>query len=80
MHCLYLICLRTYARKNYAPLGYIKFWGGEVLPIMAYRGRLRPKGGYLYQAQVYEKVGIFLVEVYERVGKSVIFNWVYERA
>ena len=49
---------------------------------MSYRGRLRPKGGggCLYQAQVYERVGIFLVEVYERVGESVIFNWVCERA
>ena len=24
--------------------------GGGVLPIMAYRGRLRPKEGYLFQA------------------------------
>ena len=47
---------------------------------MAYTGRLHRKGGYLYQAQVYESVGIFLIEVYEKVGKSVIFNWVYERA
>ena len=43
-----------------------------VLPIMAYTGRLRPKGvpfsGFRY---------ILLVEVYERVGKSVI--WVCER-
>ena len=54
--------------------------GGGVLPIMAYTGRLHRKGGYLYQAQVYESVGIFLIEVYEKVGKSVIFNWVYERA
>ena len=34
---------------------------GEVLPIMAYTGRLRPKG-----------VGILRAEVYERVGRSVI--------
>ena len=41
--------------------------GGErELPIMAYTGRHRPK-----------VVGILLVEVYERVGKSVI--WVCER-
>ena len=41
--------------------------GGGVPPITAYTGRLRPKG-----------VGILLVEVYERVGKSVI--WVCKRA
>ena len=38
-----------------------------MLLVMAYSGRLRPKG-----------VGILLVEVYERVEKSVI--WVRQRA
>ena len=38
-----------------------------MLLVMAYSGRLRPKG-----------VGILLVEVYKRVEKSVI--WVRERA
>ena len=47
--------------------------GGGVLPLMAFTGRLRQKG-YLIQASV----GILLIEVYERVGKSVI--WVCERA
>ena len=41
---------------------------------MAYTGRLRPKG----RLQIYERVGILPVEVYERVRKSVI--WVCERA
>ena len=44
--------------------------GREVLLIMAYKGRLR--------LQVYERVGISIVEVYKRVGKS--FIWVCERA
>ena len=35
---------------------------------MAYKERLRPK----WVLQVYKRVGILLVEVYERVGKSVI--------
>ena len=43
--------------------------GEEVLPIMAYKRRLR--------LQVFERVGILIVEVYKRVGKSVI--WVCER-
>ena len=47
-------------------------WGGGVLPIMAYTGRLRPKGVPLFRLQVYERVAILLIEVYERVGKSVI--------
>ena len=38
-----------------------RVWVRGVLPIMAYTGRLRPKG-----------VGITLVEVRERGGKSVI--------
>ena len=42
-------------------------WGEGVLVMMAYVGRLRPKG-----------VGILLIEVYKRGGKSVI--WVFERA
>ena len=46
--------------------------GGEVLPIMAYTGRLRPKGvpfsGFGYTCIImYERVGILLVEVYESV-------------
>ena len=33
--------------------------------------RLRPKGGTFFKSQVYERVGVSLVEVYKRVGKSV---------
>ena len=44
--------------------------------MMAYTGRRRPKG-YLFKLQVYERVGILLVEVYKRVGKFV--TWVCER-
>jgi len=50
--------------------------GRGVLPIMAYTGRVRPKGvsfsGFRYMK------GILLVEVYKRVGKSVIS--VYKKA
>ena len=38
---------------------------GRVLPKMAYTGR-----GTFWRLQVYRKVGISQVEVYERVGKS----------
>ena len=41
--------------------------GGEGLPKMA----------YFFRLLVYERVGILLVEVFQSVGKSVI--WVYER-
>ena len=44
---------------------------GGVLPIMAYTGRLRPKG-VPFQASGIKKAGISQVEVYKRVGKSVI--------
>ena len=37
-----------------------------------------PERGIFFRLQVYERVGISLVEVYKRVGKSVI--WVCERA
>ena len=38
-----------------------------VLPIMA-----PPERGTFFRFQLYERVGILLVVVYERVGKSVI--------
>ena len=52
--------------------------GGGVLPMMAYTGRLRPKGIPFFRLQVYERVGISLVVVCKGVGKSVI--WVCKRA
>ena len=52
--------------------------GGGGLPMMAYSGRLRPKRDIFFSLQVYEKEGILLVEVYKRLGKSVI--WVCKRA
>ena len=42
----------------------------EVLPIMVYKGRLRPKQGTFFRFQVYKRVGISQIEVYERVYKS----------
>ena len=53
----------------------MKFPG--VLPIMAFTGRFRPKGGTLFELQVYERVGILLIEIYERVGKSVVISIVF---
>ena len=44
----------------------------------AYTGKLRPKGVPFSGFRYYERVGISLVEVCIRVGKSVI--WVCERA
>lgn len=46
-------------------------WGGVVLPIRAYTGRLQPKGGTFLRLQVYKRVAIPYIEVYTRVGKSV---------
>ena len=44
-----------------------------VLPIMAYTGELRPncERGIFSRLQVYERVGISILEVHERVEKSV---------
>ena len=52
--------------------------GGGVLPMMAYSGRLRPKGVSFSVFRCMKGVGISLVEVYKRLGKSVI--WVCKRA
>ena len=40
--------------------------------MMAYTGW--PESGTFFRLQVYKGVGILLVEVYERVGKSVIWG------
>ena len=41
-------------------------------------GEAPPERGIFFRLQVYERVGILLVEVYKRVEKTVI--WVCERA
>ena len=50
---------------------------GVTISIMAYMGRLRPKGVPFSKLQVLASVGISLVKVYENVGKSVLLvcNW-----
>ena len=53
--------------------GYSLSW-----PIPLYYGEAPPERGIFFRRQVYKRVGILLVEVYKRLGKSVI--WVCERA
>ena len=62
------LCLfaQVYICDIWVPATQLPEGGGGVLPIMAYTGRLRPKGTF-FRRQVYERVGILLVEVYERV-------------
>ena len=52
--------------------------GGGVTPYNGLYGEAPPKRGTFSRLQVYERKDILLVEVYERVGNSVI--WVCERA
>ena len=52
--------------------------GGEGTPYDGLYGEASPKRGTFFRLHGYEKVGISLVEVYKRVGKSVI--WVCKRA
>ena len=46
---------------------------GGVLPKMANHREAPPEMGTFFERQVYERVGILLIEGYERVGKSVIW-------
>ena len=46
--------------------------GGAVTPHNGLLGETPPKRGTFLRLQVYERVSISLVEVYERVVKSVI--------
>ena len=55
----------------------IRSWGGVVVdsggtPYAGLYGEAPLKRGIYFRLQVYERVWILLVEVYERVGKSVI--------
>ena len=68
----------TYLYITYICLGNTPPPGGEELPIMAYTGRLRQEGVSFTDFVYMKGVGISLVEVYKRVGKSVI--WVCEGA
>ena len=45
--------------------------GGKT-PYNGLHGEAPPERGIFFGLWVYERLGIFLVEVYERVGKSVI--------
>ena len=47
-------------------------------PFNGLYGEAPPERGTFFRLQVYERVGILLVEVYERAGKSVI--WLCEGA
>ena len=60
-------CLRFLAREG----------GGGTAYDCLYR-EAPPERGIFFRLQVYEREGILLVELYRRVGKSVI--WVCERA
>ena len=46
--------------------------GGGSTPYNGLYGEAPPERGTFFTLQVYEMVGISRVEVYERVGKSVI--------
>ena len=52
--------------------------GGTGTPHNGLYGEAPPEKGTFFRLQEYKRVEILLVEVYERVGKSVI--WVCERA
>ena len=52
--------------------------GGGGIPYDGLYGEAPPERGIFFRLQVYERVEILLVEVYKRVGKSVI--WLCERA
>ena len=54
--------------------------GGRYSLRMAYTlyGEAPPERGIFLRLQVYQRVGISLIEVHKKVGKSVI--WVCERA
>ena len=59
-------------RKSFSPDFQTRGGGGGGSPYNGLYGKAPPERGTLFTLQVYERVGIPRVEVYERVGKSVI--------
>ena len=51
--------------------------GGARTPYDGLYGKALPERGIFFKLHEYERVGILIVEVYKKVGKSVI--WVCER-
>ena len=50
--------------------------GGRLLSLTAYTRRLalRPKGVFFFRLKVYERGGILIFKVYERLDKAVIWS------
>ena len=59
-------------------VGYRPGGGGGGIPYNGLYGEAPPERGTFFMLQVYERVGISQVEVYERGGKFVIY--VFKRA
>ena len=66
-----------YKERETGRLKYLGVGGGGT-PHNGLYGEAPPEKGTFFRLQEYKRVGILLVEVYERVEKSVI--WVCERA
>ena len=64
-HITIINLVARYHGSCYAPQG------GGVTPVNGLNGKDPPKSGTFFRLQVYEKLEISLVEVYERVGRSV---------
>ena len=69
--------LGAQCRTFYSVMAWFLIPGGGN-PYDGLYGEARPKRGTFFRLQVYERIGILLVEVYEKVGKSVI--WASEMA
>ena len=66
---------RHHAKKRHGEVAVLTPCGRMVLPL-AYtcKRRLRLKGYFISSIQVYAGIGILIVEVYERIGTSVMFG------
>ena len=70
LHCV-LMCMRHFPKHN--NLTRSELYTGEMgNPYNTLYWEAPPERGTFFSLQVYERVGISLVEAYERVGKSVI--------
>ena len=72
----YLLFIVYFEELPWVPEGFFSCWfaakPGRGTPYVGLYGEVPSERGIFFRLQVHERVGISLVKVYKRVGKSVI--------
>ena len=68
----FIVCVTNISQKTSDQKSVGRRGGGAVIFCTGLYGEAAPERGTFFRLQVYERVGISLVDVYERKGKSAI--------